>query len=94
MAASTRKLQGIMTGLKIYNYLGRHPGPNGYQIAKALRMKVGTAHSALARLERDGIVRSSISNNSRSTRLWYPKEWHKVIDWNLALEIWDKARQK
>lgn len=93
VATRVRKLQGIATGLKVYNYLGTHPGAKGYQIAKALKMKVGTATAALARLERYGIVRSFLSKNPRRMRLWYPKEWYEVIDWDVALKMWERAQQ-
>lgn len=87
------KYQDIATGLKIYNYLGIHPGVKGYQIARALKMKVGTIITALARLEHYGIIFSFLSKAPMRMRLWYPNEWYEIIDWDVALKIWENPTE-
>lgn len=87
------KCQDIATGLKIYNYLGNHSGIRGHQIAKALKMKVNTVITALARLEHYGIVRSFLIETPRRMRLWYPNEWYNIIDWDVALKMWENPTE-
>ena len=79
-AIEARREQGAETDYDLYEKISDAPGSSGYQLAKLMGWSTGRTNSAIARLEKKGLIKvERIIKGNRLCLSVIPRPWQEFF---------------